>query len=86
MQGGFIRVQSTAKVGIGIDMGEETNVPVIHCGNCRKQTGYGELGSHWICEDCRLSVQAPTEESCIQAADVPIEVGQTDDAYAKKAR
>ena len=67
-------------------MGEKTNVPVIHCGNCRKQTGCGELGSHWICEDCRLSEQAASEESRMQAADGAMEIQQIDDTYAKKAR
>lgn len=46
-----------------IDMDQDDISPVIHCDNCRKQTGSGNLGNHWICEDCRLAEQETSEES-----------------------
>lgn len=54
------------KLGAEMGMHEPEDVPVIHCDNCRKQTGSGELGNHWICEDCRLMEQEPNGEARLQ--------------------
>jgi hypothetical protein len=89
------------KLGADMDMDQEDIPPVIHCDNCRKQTGSGSLGNHWICEDCRLAEHKTSEENRLQFANRSTEKAHEDSslpptnglfaeqqhvAYAKKAR
>ncbi|WP_159065773.1 hypothetical protein [Gorillibacterium timonense] len=35
----------------------------ITCDNCRKRTGKGLIGCHWICRDCQAGLAEENEES-----------------------
>ncbi|WP_268893670.1 hypothetical protein [Paenibacillus puerhi] len=40
-----------------------TQRKAIDCNSCGKVQGYGETGSEWICEDCRVSPATEEQRS-----------------------
>lgn len=36
---------------------------VINCNECGKVNKHGEIGTHWICEDCKVDGPPKEEES-----------------------